>query len=380
MQVSQEVQRTMDPSSASVPSQSHPPFSIGNDKHVWDGATGRYRVVSPTPGSPSNPGVTSETNARANPRSRNRTSTMADLASMNEIPESVKEEFLAVLNYFEKKSWTKNDLLKALTGAYLEMKYISVQSEQQAEDFRKHWSEREAFWNQSWVEREEKHDHFIGQLKRENFDSQQDSKNQTQKAFQAHTQLKEALESGKSLVKAAQVLESKVEELQGKVEAGVELEEKLSKVQQKLVDYEAKNNSKQAELATSEIKNSDLQPTLEGEGEEVVQSIKCEDCHKVFSTRKLLQDHVKKSHKKDLKCSLCDLVFLYKSKLDRHRLVHTTETQFKCDVCGKKFNQKFNLKSHASVHTDVKLFPCLECNQSFSRKNYLKKHMGKCHK
>ena len=97
---------------------------------------------------------------------------MADLASMNEIPESVKEEFLAVLNYFEKKSWTKNDLLKALTGAYLEMKYISVQSEQQAQDFRKYWFEREEFWNQSWVEREEKHDHFIGQLKRENFDSQ----------------------------------------------------------------------------------------------------------------------------------------------------------------------------------------------------------------
>ena len=148
-------------------------------------------------------------------------------------------------------------------------------------------------------------------------------------------------------------------------------------MQQKLVDYEAKNNSKQAELATSEIKNSDLQPTLEGEGEEVTQSIKCEDCHKVFSTRKLLQDHVNKSHKKDLKCSLCDLVFLYKSKLNRHRLVHTTETQFKCDVCGKEFNQKFNLKSHASVHTDVKPFPCSECDQSFSRKNYLTKHMEK---
>ena len=213
MQVSQEVQRTMDPSSASVPSQSHPPFSIGNDKHVWDGATGRYRVVSdrvclvydkvsethravdksgrwiPTPGSPSNPGVTSETNARANPRSRNRTSTMADLASMNEIPESVKEEFLAVLNYFEKKSWTKNDLLKALTGACLEMKYIFVQSEQQAQDFRKYWFEREEFWSQSWVEREEKHNHLIGQLKSEIFDSQQDSKDQTQKVFEAHTQL-----------------------------------------------------------------------------------------------------------------------------------------------------------------------------------------------
>merc|ERR1719500_2700463 len=62
---------------------------------------------------------------------------------------------------------------------------------------------------------------------------------------------------------------ARTKELESKVEAGALLEEKLTKVQQELLAYEAKYNSMQAELATSEIKNSDLEQTLEGKGEEV---------------------------------------------------------------------------------------------------------------
>ena len=63
--------------------------------------------------------------------------------------------------------------------------------------------------------------------------------------------------------------QARTEELQSKVDNGVLLEEKLSKVLEELAAYEAKYNSMQAELATSEIKNSDLEQTLEGKGDEV---------------------------------------------------------------------------------------------------------------
>ena len=79
-----------------------------------------------------------------------------------------------------------------------------------------------------------------------------------------------ALEKEKEVLKDQLMqAQARTEELQSKVEAGALLETKLAKVQEELTAYETKYNSMQAELATSEIKNSDLEQTLEGKGDEV---------------------------------------------------------------------------------------------------------------
>ncbi|KAF7662364.1 hypothetical protein LDENG_00237300 [Lucifuga dentata] len=54
--------------------------------------------------------------------------------------------------------------------------------------------------------------------------------------------------------------------------------------------------------------------------------------------------------KLDYHCSVCGKEFLHAYKLERHKLIHTSEKPYCCSICGRGFNQKGNLKTHYKVH------------------------------
>lgn len=252
---------------------------------------------------------------------------------------------------------------------------------------------------------EDEHNQLIGQLKREVSDSKQDSKLQTKEAIEARTHLRQALDYGKTCAEGAKVWQTKVDELLKKVERlrtdNLDLAGQLGVAKAAIAEADRLVAEKSVAVAAAEARIAEEKAVAAGAAriaaektvaveatrdaaEKTVaphQSNKCVDCGKVFSTRKQFREHMNKSHngKRDFKCiwNLCELAFSSRSKLERHKLVHTKETQFKCAVCDREFNQKPNLKSHALVHTDLKPFSCSECDQSFPRKHYLKKHIVK---
>jgi transcription factor YY len=72
----------------------------------------------------------------------------------------------------------------------------------------------------------------------------------------------------------------------------------------------------------------------------------------------------------------CNKEFLDKSKLKRHRLVHTKERHYACEICGKKFSLDFNLRTHMRTHTGQKPFICEieSCGKRFSQSSNLASH------
>ena len=435
----------MDPPSTPSSSKTPSPYYSGNIRYVWDVVLGKFVpetiCLAYDPASDSHRAVDSSgnwitpsdpsPNPKANSRSRNRLSTLVDLESMDEVPGSTKEEVLALLNQFERKNLTRSYLLRALTGVSLEKKDILSRWDLHAralyEEFLKHWSDRQEFWCQNWDRREGEHIQLLGQLKKEVSDSKRDSKFQTKEAIEARNHLRQALDYGKTILKGEKVLQIKVDELLKEVErlrtdnldlsgqlgvakaaiaeadrlvaeeaariaeektvAAAAAEARIA--EEKTVAAAAEARVAEEKAVAAEATRVSAEKAVAAEATRVAaekavaphQSNKCEDCVKVFSTRKQFMEHMNKSHngKKGFKCTwnLCESAFSSRSRLERHKPVHTNETQFKCAVCDREFNQKGNLKGHELIHTDLKPYSCSECDQSFPRKSYLKKHMVK---
>ena len=109
------------------------------------------------------------------------------------------------------------------------------------------------------------------------------------------------------------------------------------------------------DLDQEELSNSSVGPNL-------AQSVRCDLCCMIFSSKGVLQTHVKTVHEK-LK-------------------------PFKCDKCPRVFAQNINLSTHVkNKHTGYlemqindQYFECNQCTtQIFKTKTGLKRHMMKSH-
>lgn len=54
---------------------------------------------------------------------------------------------------------------------------------------------------------------------------------------------------------------------------------------------------------------------------------------------------------RSFQCEVCNKIFVHKSHLARHSLMHSGMKPFKCDQCDKGFYRKEHLQRHVVVHT-----------------------------
>ena len=106
-------------------------------------------------------------------------------------------------------------------------------------------------------------------------------------------------------------------------------------------------------------------------------TVPCIDCDKKFTSKGLLNAHIKHVHKKekDKICPHCAEAFFLQESYQIHVLRHNDDRQFPCEVCGKSFFTKRDLKRHIMSHTLP--YHCDQCEKKFLAPNLYLKSMCK---
>ena len=97
-------------------------------------------------------------------------------------------------------------------------------------------------------------------------------------------------------------LQDKVEHLAQKVKNMEALEKKVKHLEDELKQYKS-NTGKESESV---------------DRKKVQERVKCSKCEGLFTTKKMLKDHMKAYHVRDINCSDCDLTFDEQWKFERH--------------------------------------------------------------
>ncbi|XP_046621258.1 zinc finger protein 93-like isoform X1 [Neodiprion virginianus] len=139
----------------------------------------------------------------------------------------------------------------------------------------------------------------------------------------------------------------------------------------------------------------------------------CTICTKQLTSRKALDQHIRRVHRDEKKYSCdtqgCEFHSTNKSDLERHRqlhieernivcehcgktfttisilkdhvlYVHNMERQFVCEECGKAFKRNSLLNRHKMSHQQIRPFTCEQCGAAFKRSHHLTRHMESCHR
>lgn len=126
--------------------------------------------------------------------------------------------------------------------------------------------------------------------------------------------------------------------------------------------------------------------------------LKCQECPKVYTTRKSLTRHVKSAHDNEIfQCNVCDKAFNHKENMRRHmsRVHQDPKPKFKesffkkflqvrqapkleCETCGKLYGSRKALWRHNQTHKGIK-YECTDCQKLFSAPDTLRRHIKTVH-
>uniref|UniRef100_A0A8C1UM84 Zinc finger and BTB domain containing 41 n=1 Tax=Cyprinus carpio TaxID=7962 RepID=A0A8C1UM84_CYPCA len=108
---------------------------------------------------------------------------------------------------------------------------------------------------------------------------------------------------------------------------------------------------------------------------------KCDICHKSFSHRPHLEEHmILHSQDKPFKCfndtgnRKHHIEFRERTTLREHLRIHSGEKPHLCSICGQSFRHGSSYRLHLRVHHEDKRYECDECGKTFIRHDHLKKN------
>lgn len=101
----------------------------------------------------------------------------------------------------------------------------------------------------------------------------------------------------------------------------------------------------------------------------------CYMCENNFKDKKTLKRHIR-THigEKTHICDTCGKAFLEKKNLMQHLRSHLDERPYTCDICQKSFKANRDLTIHLATHSDIKPFLCEVCKKRFHSQISLNKH------
>ena len=80
---------------------------------------------------------------------------------------------------------------------------------------------------------------------------------------------------------------------------------------------------------------------------------KCKKCKKTFDSEFDLNSHVTKSHSTTIKCKICTKIFSKNNELEAHiKSEHEEIEKFHCENCDLTFVLKWRLEKHKTMHTE----------------------------
>ena len=76
--------------------------------------------------------------------------------------------------------------------------------------------------------------------------------------------------------------------------------------------------------------------------------------------------------------NFCSRQITERTKLKRHELLHTGETNFSCTYCDKSYSRLDRLNFHERIHTGENTLSCKDCEKIFQSTAGLKYHRSIC--
>ena len=108
----------------------------------------------------------------------------------------------------------------------------------------------------------------------------------------------------------------------------------------------------------------------------------CKECNYMATSKKRYNEHVKRKHKLNYKCDVCDKYFGFMKDLTRHKeRVHSEPSHF-CDKCSRFYKSKALYDLHMKTHEEGYVkpnFSCQICHKSFTTKYVMATHIKSEH-